>query len=153
VLVVAGDHIYKMDYGRMLAIHAKHQADMTVACIDVPLAEASEFGVMGVDEHDRVIDFVEKPQNPPPMPGQPGPRAGLDGRLHLQRQIPFRAAGTRRTDRRLQPRFRQGHHSLHRARYRVFAHRFADSCVGSDHHSPTGATSAPSTPTGKPTWR
>ena len=49
VLIVAGDHIYKMDYGRMLAFHAKHQADMTVACIDVPIADAREFGVMGVD--------------------------------------------------------------------------------------------------------
>lgn len=47
ILVVAGDHIYKMDYGRMLAEHARQRADMTVACIDVPLAEAREFGVMG----------------------------------------------------------------------------------------------------------
>ena len=71
ILIVAGDHIYKMDYGRMLAIHAQHRADMTVACIDVPLGEAGEFGVMGVDEDDRVIDFLEKPQNPPSIPGQP----------------------------------------------------------------------------------
>jgi glucose-1-phosphate adenylyltransferase len=72
ILVVAGDHIYKMDYGRMLAEHARQHADMTVACIDVPIAEAREFGVMGVDDAGRVIEFVEKPQNPPPMPGNPG---------------------------------------------------------------------------------
>jgi len=72
ILVVAGDHIYKMDYGRMLAEHARQHADMTVACIDVPIGEAREFGVMGVDEAGRVIEFVEKPQNPPPMPGNPG---------------------------------------------------------------------------------
>ena len=72
ILVVAGDHIYKMDYGRMLAEHARQHADMTVACIDVPISEAREFGVMGVDEAGRVIEFVEKPQNPPPMPGNPG---------------------------------------------------------------------------------
>jgi len=71
VLVVAGDHIYKMDYGRMLAYHVKQQADMTVGCIDVPLADAREFGVMGIDAQGRVEDFVEKPQAPPPMPGRP----------------------------------------------------------------------------------
>jgi glucose-1-phosphate adenylyltransferase len=57
-----------MDYGRMLAFHARHHADMSVACIDVPIAEAREFGVMNVDDEGRVIDFVEKPASPPPCP-------------------------------------------------------------------------------------
>ncbi|TCV88932.1 glucose-1-phosphate adenylyltransferase [Sulfurirhabdus autotrophica] len=71
VLILAGDHIYKMDYGEMLAYHVSHEADMTVACIEVPLAEASAFGIMTVDKDNRVIDFNEKPANPSPMPDNP----------------------------------------------------------------------------------
>lgn len=71
VLVLSGDHIYKMDYGRMLAQHAHSQADMTVACMDVPLEEASAFGVMGVNEQNQVTSFIEKPKHPPAIPGRP----------------------------------------------------------------------------------
>ncbi len=71
VLVLAGDHIYKMDYGPMIAYHVEHQADMTVGCIEVPRARAARsFGVMTVDESWRVAAFTEKPENPEPMPGQ-----------------------------------------------------------------------------------
>ena len=70
VLVLAGDHIYKMDYGAMLADHVENQADLTIGCIEVSLKEAAEFGVMDVDADRRVIDFVEKPENPPLMPGR-----------------------------------------------------------------------------------
>ena len=69
VLVLAGDHIYKMDYGPMIAYHVDNQADMTVGCLEVPLPRAREFGVMGVDTDDRVISFKEKPERPEPMPG------------------------------------------------------------------------------------
>jgi glucose-1-phosphate adenylyltransferase len=69
VLVLAGDHVYKMDYGAMLAYHVEQNADITVACIEVPLEQASAFGVMGVDEHSRIKSFEEKPSSPPPMPG------------------------------------------------------------------------------------
>jgi choline kinase len=92
ILIVAGDHIYKMDYGRMLAFHARHQADMSVACIDVPIAEAREFGVMNVDDDGRVIDFVEKPAESAAHARQPGAGPGLDGRLYLQRRLSLRAA-------------------------------------------------------------
>lgn len=71
VLVLAGDHVYKMDYGVMLADHVASRADVTIACIDVPRAEASSFGVIAVDEHDNVIAFDEKPADPPAIPGQP----------------------------------------------------------------------------------
>ncbi|MFN2308614.1 MAG: glucose-1-phosphate adenylyltransferase [Gammaproteobacteria bacterium] len=71
VLILAGDHIYKMDYGPMIADHVKRGADMTVACIEVPLDYARAFGVMGVDADNRVVEFQEKPANPQPMPGQP----------------------------------------------------------------------------------
>jgi len=69
VLILSGDHIYRMDYGRVLAAHVAHQADLTVACIEVPLNEASSFGVMSVDSENRVVDFTEKPAKPLPMPG------------------------------------------------------------------------------------
>ncbi len=70
VLILAGDHIYKMDYGAMLADHAAKKADLTIGCIEVSLEEASAFGVMHVDDDRRVKDFVEKPEKPPLMPGK-----------------------------------------------------------------------------------
>ena len=70
VLILAGDHIYKMDYGPMIADHVKRGADMTVGCIEVPLERATEFGVMSVNGDNRVIGFKEKPSQPEPMPGR-----------------------------------------------------------------------------------
>ncbi len=71
VLVLAGDHIYKMDYGAMIAHHVENGADMTVGCIEVDLETAKEFGVMGIDEENRIRNFQEKPEHPEPLPGQP----------------------------------------------------------------------------------
>lgn len=68
VLILAGDHIYRMDYGKMLATHARSKADMTIACVNVPLEEAKGFGVISVDDRDRVVKFTEKPANPEPTP-------------------------------------------------------------------------------------
>jgi glucose-1-phosphate adenylyltransferase len=70
-VVLAGDHIYKMDYSNMLADHVAKGADCTVACVEAPLAEASGFGVMAVDPSMRIIDFHEKPRVPPAMAGKP----------------------------------------------------------------------------------
>ena len=64
VLVLSGDHIYKMDYGKMLAFHKEKGADCTIAVLDVPLSEASRFGIMSVDEQDRIFKFTEKPKEP-----------------------------------------------------------------------------------------
>lgn len=73
VLILSGDHVYKMDYGAFLAFHTEKKADMTVSCIEVPLEEAAgQFGVMTVDESGRVIGFNEKPENPAPIPGKEG---------------------------------------------------------------------------------
>ncbi|MFK8031853.1 MAG: glucose-1-phosphate adenylyltransferase [Gammaproteobacteria bacterium] len=73
VLILAGDHVYKMDYGPLLAKHADTAADMTVCCIEVPVAEAAgALGVMTVDESGRVIAFDEKPEHPTEIPGKPG---------------------------------------------------------------------------------
>lgn len=70
ILVLAGDHIYKMDYGAMLADHVEKQADLTIGCLEVSLEEATAFGVMDIDENRRVKAFVEKPEHPPVMPGR-----------------------------------------------------------------------------------
>ncbi|WP_026744635.1 glucose-1-phosphate adenylyltransferase [Leucothrix mucor] len=71
ILVLAGDHIYKQDYSVMIQQHVESGADVTVGCIEVPRDEASGFGVMSVDDTDRVLDFIEKPADPPAMPGHP----------------------------------------------------------------------------------
>jgi glucose-1-phosphate adenylyltransferase len=71
VLVLAGDHIYKMDYGPMIGFHVEKEADITVGVVEVPLDRAREFGVLAVDEGNRVLNFLEKPHDPPPMPGRP----------------------------------------------------------------------------------
>ena len=73
VLILSGDHIYKMDYGDMIAHHVESDADMTIACLEVPIEEAAgAFGVVTVDETGRIIGFNEKPAEPAPIPGQPG---------------------------------------------------------------------------------
>jgi len=71
ILILAGDHVYKMDYGSMLAQHVENNADLTVGCIPVPLAEASEFGVMSIDDQNRIQRFEEKPEQPQAMPTAP----------------------------------------------------------------------------------
>ncbi|MEN8108199.1 MAG: glucose-1-phosphate adenylyltransferase [Pseudomonadota bacterium] len=71
VLILAGDHIYKMDYGPMIAHHVEKSADLTVGCIEVPLDRARAFGVMTVEADGRVAEFAEKPEQPTPVPGSP----------------------------------------------------------------------------------
>ena len=70
VLILAGDHIYKMDYGPMLAYHVEHKADVTIGCVEVPKEPAREFGVLTLNERDEVIDLVEKSQEPKTLPGR-----------------------------------------------------------------------------------
>ncbi len=70
IVLLAGDHIYKMDYERMLRQHVDGGAEVTVSCIAVPREEAKGFGVMAVDSSSRITDFVEKPQDPPAIPGR-----------------------------------------------------------------------------------
>lgn len=71
VVVLAGDHVYKMNYALMLADHVEQGRDCTVGCIEVPREEASAFGVMHIDDRRQILDFVEKPADPPAMPGKP----------------------------------------------------------------------------------
>jgi len=71
VLILAGDHIYKMDYGEMIRFHKERDADLTIGCIAMPRKEGSQFGILSVDKSERVIGFVEKPAEPPALPDSP----------------------------------------------------------------------------------
>jgi glucose-1-phosphate adenylyltransferase len=70
VVVLAGDHVYKMDYQKMLRFHIDTAAEVTLAAIEVPIEDGPRFGIVAIDETERVTGFLEKPQNPPPMPGR-----------------------------------------------------------------------------------
>jgi glucose-1-phosphate adenylyltransferase len=129
-LILSGDHIYKMDYGKLLAFHVMNQADLTVACIEVPLKGAREFGVMGVDEESRVVSFLEKPQNPPPVPGQPDVALASMGIYVFNSQFLFEQLIRDADDNRSSHDFGKDIIPYIVPRYRVFAHRFIDSCVG-----------------------
>ena len=89
VLILAGDHIYKMDYGTMLAAHVENDADITVGCIEVPIDEASAFGVMSVDDEMKITEFVEKPAHPKAMPGQPDKALASMGIYVFSTQVLF----------------------------------------------------------------
>lgn len=130
VLVLAGDHVYKMDYGVLLAEHAESGADVTVACTEVPVAVASAFGVMRVRADGAVADFVEKPHDPAPVHGDPSRALVSMGIYVFNAPVLYEAllADTRRHDtahdfgRDIVPAMlRQGRV--------VRAHRYAESCV------------------------
>ncbi len=98
VLVLGGDHVYKMDYGTMLGFHAEREADVTVGCVPVPRNEASGLGVVAVDESGRVQDFVEKPADPPAMPGEPDMSLGSMGIYIFNKQWLFERLATDAAD-------------------------------------------------------
>ncbi|HEY3326636.1 MAG TPA: glucose-1-phosphate adenylyltransferase [Novimethylophilus sp.] len=131
VLILAGDHIYKMDYGQMLAVHVRNKADMTVACLNVPIQDASAFGVMGVDENDRIIQFREKPADPDPVPGDPTQAMASMGIYVFNAAFLYEQLIRDADDPDSTHDF--GHDIIPYliSKYRVFAHRFADSCVNS----------------------
>ena len=89
LIILAGDHVYKMDYEPMLAQHVETGADVTVGCIEVPLEEATAYGVMKVDADDCIVDFVEKPANPPSIPGNPGQALASMGIYVFSREFLF----------------------------------------------------------------
>jgi glucose-1-phosphate adenylyltransferase len=136
VLILAGDHIYKMDYGRMLAYHVSRQADVTVACIEVPLADARAFGVMGVDDAMRVREFHEKPAEPKPVPGTTDRALASMGIYVFNARFLYEQV-TRDADEPKSNRdFGRDIIPYLVPRYRVFAHRFQDSCVGMNDNRP-----------------
>ncbi len=129
VMILGGDHVYKMDYSRMIADHVRHGADITVACIEVPLEEARGFGVMEVDEAWRVTGFEEKPQDPKAVPSRPGVALASMGIYVFSARFLFDEL---QRDAAAAESFHDfGHDILPSAvtRARVFAHDFAQSCV------------------------
>ena len=131
VLVLAGDHIYKMDYAKMLAEHVERGADMTVGCVEVPVAEAAkQLGVMEVDREFRVVGFEEKPANPKTVPGDPGCALGSMGIYVFNAEYLFEelVADAQREE--------SGHDFGHDLipklvadGARIYAHRLQDSCT------------------------
>jgi len=138
VLILAGDHVYKMDYGEMLASHARSGADMTVACLEMPVEEAAgAFGVMTINDDGQVTAFTEKPAVPTEMPGRPGITLASMGiyvfnASFLYEQL-IRDADEAKSEhdfgKDIIPR-------LIRSGYRVYAHSFTDSCVHGEDEPP-----------------
>lgn len=130
VLILSGDHIYKMDYGRMLAQHAQTDADLTVACMDVPIEDARGFGVMGVDDDNRIVSFVEKPQEPACIPGRPDRALANMGVYIFNAAFLFEQLIRDADDPHSDHDFGKNVIPHVVGRYHAFAHSFADSCVG-----------------------
>src|SRR3990172_7521318 len=130
ILVLAGDHVYKMDYAKLLAWHVERAADATVACIEVPLHAAPAFGVMEIDRDHRVVGFLEKPEQPPCMPASPDRALASMGIYVFNAEFLYglldRDAG------RQESRHDFGGDLLPNLvpRHRVFAYPFRQACVG-----------------------
>jgi glucose-1-phosphate adenylyltransferase len=137
VLVLAGDHVYKMDYAKLLADHVRRGADMTVPCVEVPIDQASAFGLVGVDREMRIRAFQEKPQVPTPMPGRSDAALASMGIYVFNAPFLYEALIHDADDARSSHDF--GKDLIPRliaSGYRVFAHRFADSCVNMSEERP-----------------
>ncbi|BBI99567.1 glucose-1-phosphate adenylyltransferase [Ferrigenium kumadai] len=130
VLILAGDHIYKMDYGKLLASHVEKKADMTVACLEVPIADATAFGVMGVDEHARVVKFDEKPAKPASMPGKPDKSLASMGIYVFNTRFLFEQLIRDADDPNSSHDFGKDMIPYLVNKHRVFAQSFDHSCVG-----------------------
>jgi glucose-1-phosphate adenylyltransferase len=137
VLILGGDHVYKMDYSKLLAEHRAKQADVTVACVEVPLEQASSFGVLEVDAARRVTAWEEKPRTPRPMPGRRNEALASMGIYVFNTEALLGALCADAQD----------CHSLHdfghdlipelvRGGFAVYAHSFGDSCVGTPGREP-----------------
>jgi glucose-1-phosphate adenylyltransferase len=132
--VLAGDHIYRMDYKVFLQDHLDHQADMTIACLEVARDAAKGFGIAHVDEEDRIVSFVEKPEDPPAIPGKPDRSFASMGIYMFNAEFLYKALIRDSED----P--NSGHDFgndiipklVHEAR--VFAHRFESSCIPNPGH-------------------
>jgi len=131
MVILAGDHIYKMDYELMLQQHADSGADVTIGCLEVALFEASSFGVMHVDANKRIIDFVEKPKHPAPMPGQPGKALASMGIYVFETNLLFDQLDRDANDPKSSRDFGKDVIPYLVRHGRAFAHRFSHSCVRS----------------------
>ena len=150
LVVLSGDHVYKMDYARMLRLHQERRAAVTLATIEVPIADASRFGIIVVDEKRARHRLPGEAEAEPVVDSRLARlRAGVDGRLHLRhRHARPRARGRREPAD--EPRLRQGHHpGADPAGAGVLR---TASTTRTRRRRSTGATSARSTPTSKRTW-
>jgi len=135
IVLLAGDHIYKMDYEPMLQQHVEQGADVTVGCIEVPRMDATAFGVMGVDEDDRIVSFLEKPADPPGIPGSPDQALASMGIYVFETQFLFEQLRRDAADpgsshdfgKDIVPHIVRGGKAV--------AHRFTASCVRSSHET------------------
>ncbi len=140
IVILAGDHVYKMDYELMLQQHEDNNADVTVACLEVPKADASGFGVVAVDQTDRIISFLEKPKDPPPMPDNPNRSFASMGIYVFRTQFLFEQLRRDAADENSSRDFGKDIIPYLVQHGRAFAHRFSQSCV----HSTAGT---------EPYWR
>lgn len=129
VLILAGDHIYKMDYAAMLEEHIASKAELTIPCITVPRATATAFGVMKVDETNRIIDFLEKPANPPGMPDNPEQALVSMGIYIFNRKFLEEILTTDAKNEKSNHDFGMDIVPAAVNKARVMAHRFLNSCV------------------------
>jgi glucose-1-phosphate adenylyltransferase len=139
-VVLAGDHIYKMDYSNMLNDMRARGADCIVGCVEVPIGEASDFGVMAVDESMRIVNFLEKPAVPPPIPGQPDRALASMGIYAFSADFLYAELQRDHEDRASSNDFGKDVIPSIVSRGLAVAHRFEDSCVTT-------------TPEAEPYWR
>ena len=131
IIILAGDHIYKMDYEPMLQQHHEKQADVTVGCIEVPREEASGFGVMAVDTEDRIVSFLEKPKDPPGMPDKPDKALASMGIYVFATKFLFDQLRRDAADRNSSRDFGKDIIPYLVRHGKALAHRFTESCVRS----------------------
>jgi len=131
IIILAGDHIYKMDYEQMLQQHVTQGADVTIACLEVPRAEASGFGVMHVGDEDRILAFREKPKDPPAMPGKPESALASMGIYVFETKFLFEVLRRDAADRRSSHDFGKDIIPYLVEHGKAVAHPFARSCVRS----------------------
>ncbi|MBF0093545.1 MAG: glucose-1-phosphate adenylyltransferase [Alphaproteobacteria bacterium] len=129
VLILAGDHIYKQDYSKLLAHHIETKADVTVSCIDVPLKDATGFGVVHVDENDVITEFLEKPAHPPCIPDRPDHAFASMGIYIFNAEVLFDWLERDAIDDSSSHDFGKDIIPALVRRGKVVAHRFGDSCV------------------------
>ncbi|WP_413710286.1 glucose-1-phosphate adenylyltransferase [Rhizobium sp. Rhizsp82] len=132
MVILAGDHVYKMDYEYMLQQHVDSGADVTIGCLEVPRMEATGFGVVHVDETDRIIDFVEKPADPPSIPGKPESSFASMGIYVFHTKFLIDALRRDAADPNSSKDFGKDIIPYIVKNGKAVAHRFAQSCVRSD---------------------
>ena len=133
MVILAGDHIYKMDYEKMLQQHVDEGADVTVGCLEVPRMEAVGFGVMHIDENDRIIEFLEKPKDPPAMPGKPDKALASMGIYVFETRLLFDELRRDAADPNSEHDFGKNIIPHLVKNGKAIAHHFSDSCVRSSH--------------------